>query len=63
MVLLLPSLQGPISKIELKVVNYFEGLLSLVREATGGKFDLNLRYVSQVVALMEMNEKMKSKLR
>ena len=63
MVLLLPSLQGPISKIELKVVYYFEGLLSLVREATGGKFDLNLRYVSQVVALMEMNEKMKSKLR
>ena len=35
----------------------------MVREATGGKYDLDLSFMSQVVALMEMNDKMKAKLR
>ena len=44
-------------------MNLITGLLSLVTEATNGKFELSMTYTAQVVALMEVDEQMKTKLK
>jgi len=39
------------------------GLLSLISEATEGKYELDMTYTAQVVALMEVDEQMKNDLK
>ena len=45
------------------LLSYNLGLLPLVSEASGGKFELEMTFTAQVVALIEIDQKMKDLLR